>query len=247
MKLIIGLFLIYLAAAGQIYDLDDTNFEHDTQAATGSTTGDWFVLFYATWCGHCKRLKPTWEDMAEQLSAEPVQTTNVARVDCDQAPSTCERFGIRGFPTMKMIAHGKVVKYGGKRKVEDLLDFATGGWKEAESEPVPEELTGVKYIWSLMEKFSSEMIFMVDQAIGEMGYGHLPGWIKVAIALAILLAPAVCIVSCIFWCESRQAKQFEREANLSAEEQRKLEKKLEEKANKKKKGDDKNDTDKKND
>lgn len=26
--------------------LDDKSFEHDTQAATGSTTGDWFILLY---------------------------------------------------------------------------------------------------------------------------------------------------------------------------------------------------------
>ncbi len=26
------------------FDLSDLNFEHDTQAATGGTTGDWFVL-----------------------------------------------------------------------------------------------------------------------------------------------------------------------------------------------------------
>jgi hypothetical protein len=27
--------------------LDDSNFEHLTQASTGATTGDWFVKFYA--------------------------------------------------------------------------------------------------------------------------------------------------------------------------------------------------------
>ena len=25
-------------------ELDDSNFEHDTQASTGATTGDWFVM-----------------------------------------------------------------------------------------------------------------------------------------------------------------------------------------------------------
>ena len=42
---------ILLAAAmlalaySKVVKLDDKSFEHDTQASTGSTTGDWFVAF----------------------------------------------------------------------------------------------------------------------------------------------------------------------------------------------------------
>jgi len=34
---------------GEVVELTDDNFEHQTQASTGQTTGKWFVKFYAPW------------------------------------------------------------------------------------------------------------------------------------------------------------------------------------------------------
>ncbi|CAF4314833.1 unnamed protein product, partial [Adineta steineri] len=41
------------------HTLDDKTFEHDTQASTGSTTGDWFILFKKSNESHS--LLPVWE------------------------------------------------------------------------------------------------------------------------------------------------------------------------------------------
>ena len=48
-------------------ELGDHNFEHDTQATSGSTTGDWFVNFCDRTKPECKELEPKWHELAASL------------------------------------------------------------------------------------------------------------------------------------------------------------------------------------
>jgi hypothetical protein len=47
--LLVLLLLVPASTASEVVTLTDESFEHLTQAATGATTGDWFVKFYAPW------------------------------------------------------------------------------------------------------------------------------------------------------------------------------------------------------
>ncbi|TRY69120.1 hypothetical protein TCAL_04112 [Tigriopus californicus] len=47
-----------------VQELTDTNFEHLTQASTGATTGDWFVMFIRDDCEECDRMIARWETLA---------------------------------------------------------------------------------------------------------------------------------------------------------------------------------------
>ena len=80
-----------------VIDLTDASFEHQTQSSTGQTTGKWFVKFYAPWCGHCKSLAPTWEDLSDRLEESDVGDVIIAKVDCTKEKEVCNRFKIKGF------------------------------------------------------------------------------------------------------------------------------------------------------
>ena len=81
----------------------------------------YFIKFFAPWCGHCKRLAPTWDQLAEQKTADDVV---VAKVDCTKEKDVCSKAGVKGYPTLKVFHAGEEkVKYSGARTLEALGDF----------------------------------------------------------------------------------------------------------------------------
>ncbi|XP_062545872.1 protein disulfide-isomerase A5 [Armigeres subalbatus] len=81
------------------------------------------VMFYAPWCGHCKRMKPDFAEVASLLVKNNVPG-KVAAIDCTEHPKTAERFEIQGYPTMKYFVRGKFIKnYEGKRTAQAMFEF----------------------------------------------------------------------------------------------------------------------------
>ncbi|OQR80607.1 hypothetical protein ACHHYP_17421 [Achlya hypogyna] len=105
----------------------------EKNAATGATTGDWLVEFYAPWCGHCKHLAPVFEDVAQELDG----TINVAKVDVTANEGLGRRFEIKGFPTILFFHKGSVYEYNNERSKKALVDYATGGYASGFKKPVP--------------------------------------------------------------------------------------------------------------
>jgi len=100
-----------------IVNLSSQNFSSTT------SRGDWFILFYAHWCGHCKRVMPTIARLARHLNQEhsPVK---VARLDCIEEPQVCVAFDVKGYPTLKMkMEDGDVYEYIHKREIEPMKEF----------------------------------------------------------------------------------------------------------------------------
>lgn len=82
------------------------------------------VMFYAPWCGHCKRLKPEYEKAASLLVGNDPPIA-LAKVDCTEAgKDTCGKFGVTGYPTIKIFRQGEVSQdYNGPRDASGIVKY----------------------------------------------------------------------------------------------------------------------------
>ncbi|ELP92200.1 protein disulfide isomerase, putative [Entamoeba invadens IP1] len=90
-----------------------------TYKASGKTI---LVKFFAPWCGHCKRLAPTYVELATAMKEN--ENVVIAEVNCDDNREICTANGVRGFPTVQLFnGEAEPVKYQGPRTLEDLKKF----------------------------------------------------------------------------------------------------------------------------
>ncbi|XP_033640968.1 thioredoxin domain-containing protein 5-like [Asterias rubens] len=86
--------------------------------------GNHFVKFYAPWCGHCKKLAPVWDELAEGFSHN--EDITIAKMDCTDNRKVCNEYGVGGFPTLKFFKDGAVVDtYKQARDHKSLKDYVS--------------------------------------------------------------------------------------------------------------------------
>ncbi|KAJ0055159.1 hypothetical protein NL108_011433 [Boleophthalmus pectinirostris] len=111
------LLLLSFPAAGRarrdVLELADADFDY---LATEHET--MLVKFYAPWCGHCKKLAPDFEKAATKLKG----TVQLAKVDCTANSELCARFGVTGYPTLKIFRNGRDAgPYDGPRSADGIV------------------------------------------------------------------------------------------------------------------------------
>ena len=83
------------------------------------------IDFYADWCGPCKMIAPSLEQLAKEYAGQ----INIYKVDVDKETELAQAFGIQGIPALLYIPmegkpqmlQGAMPKYQLKEKIESIL------------------------------------------------------------------------------------------------------------------------------
>lgn len=79
-------------------EITDENFENEV---IGSETPV-LVDFWAEWCGPCRALAPTIQELSEEYEGR----LKVTKLNVDENPVTASSYGIRSIPTMIIFENG---------------------------------------------------------------------------------------------------------------------------------------------
>ncbi len=85
-------------ASEKVQTFTDGNFDDATRS------GVVLVDFWAEWCGPCRRLAPT----VDQLASDFDGRATVGKLDVDANPNVAARFQIRGIPTLLIFKNGQL-------------------------------------------------------------------------------------------------------------------------------------------
>ena len=99
----------------------DGNFEQEVLGHDAPVLVD----FWAAWCGPCRAVAPTIDELAQQYG----DRAKIGKLDVDENPETPPRFNIMGLPTLLFLRNGVeigrqvgIVPYEALQKlVEELL------------------------------------------------------------------------------------------------------------------------------
>jgi len=73
--------------------------------------GDWMVLYYAEWCGHCNEMKPEWKKVISNFNNKKTNSNkiNIAEIESKHIEKMPNKPSIEGYPSIKMYNNGKEV------------------------------------------------------------------------------------------------------------------------------------------
>jgi len=105
---------------GSVADLTDDAFQKEVIDSKEPVLID----FWAPWCGPCRMVAPTVEELANENSG----SVKVFKVNIDDSPGAAQQYGVSSIPTLMVFKGGEVVdRFVGvqtKARLQEALDAA---------------------------------------------------------------------------------------------------------------------------
>ena len=97
------------------FEVTDETFESEVLQIAEPTLVD----FWAGWCGPCRAIAPTIEEIANEYE----EKLRVAKLDVDNNPQTPQQYGVQGIPTLILFKDGaEATRIVGNRSKDALVD-----------------------------------------------------------------------------------------------------------------------------
>ena len=104
-------------AVGQVTDAD---FDSQVLQAGGPVVVD----FWAEWCGPCKMIAPT----LDEIQASMGEKVKIVKLNVDENPATAQKYGVMSIPTLMVFKGGQLasrqVGAAPKAKLEQWINSA---------------------------------------------------------------------------------------------------------------------------
>ena len=117
--ILIGLYFLYNKFLKEGFTNEITSDDVEGHVKSGTK----LVLFYADWCGHCKKIKPIWEETSSEVNDEELK---MIKVNCGEGTPAdqkiMKKYSIDGYPTIIKFVDGKAQLYQGERDVESFKE-----------------------------------------------------------------------------------------------------------------------------
>jgi thioredoxin 1 len=100
--------------------ISDSSFHDDVIAADRPVLVD----FWAEWCGPCKMIGPSLEEISEELG----EKVTIAKANLDDAPDAASRYHVKTIPNLILFKNGEEVARFSRAAPKSVLK----GWLEGE-------------------------------------------------------------------------------------------------------------------
>ena len=91
-----------MASNGKVHTVTDETFDLQVKESDTLTLVD----FWAEWCGPCKMIAPTVDELANEYEGR----LKVCKVDVDENQRTAQQYAVRSIPSLLFFKGGKVVE-----------------------------------------------------------------------------------------------------------------------------------------